>query len=143
MTKVEKGNTVSVHYCGTFSDGTEFDNSKNREEPMTFTVGAGQMISGFESALDGMEVGETKSVSLSPDEAYGNVNKEWVQPVPRSNFPADFDLIDGATVQGQRPDGQMFVAKIVSHDDDTAILDFNHPLAGRNLNFSIELINIG
>ena len=138
----ESGNTVSVHYRGTLNDGTEFDSSYTRGEPIKFELGAGQMIPGFESAVNGMDVGEKKSVTLDPENAYGNRNDELVQPVPRQNFPPDFEIVVGATVQGQQQGGQPFLAKIVKEDGFTVTLDFNHPLAGENLNFEIELIEI-
>ena len=142
MVKVENGNTVSVHYSGTLDDGTEFDNSRNRGEPITFTVGSGEMIPGFESALPGMEPGEKKTFTISPDNAYGQRNEEAVQTVSASSFPPDFEIVDDATIQGTKPDGQIFLAKVISHTESDVILDFNHPLAGKDLNFSIELMNI-
>jgi len=139
---VEAGNTVSVHYKGTLNDGTEFDNSYQRGEPIKFEVGSGQMIAGFDTALHGMSVGETKSVTLDPSDAYGNINDELVQAIPRKSFPPDFEFVVGKTVQGQQQNGQPFLAKIISQDAFTVTLDFNHPLAGENLNFEIELVEV-
>ena len=142
MAKVESGNTVSVHYRGTLNDGTEFDNSYDRGEPLTFTVGSGQMIPGFDAAIPGMEVGEKKSISIGSSEAYGEKNEEAVQTVPREMFPQDFQFVVGATIQGQNQDGHPFMAKICSEEEDGVVLDFNHPLAGEDLNFDIELTSI-
>ena len=142
MTKVESGNTVSVHYCGTLNDGTEFDSSYNRGEPITFEVGAGQMISGFDSAVVGMAVGEEKNINIAAAQAYGVRNEEHVQDVPITSFPQDYEFVEGTMVQGQQPNGQTFLAKIVGRDTHTVKLDFNHPLAGQDLNFKIELMNI-
>ena len=142
MTKVESGNTVSVHYCGTLNDGTEFDSSYTRGEPITFEVGSGQMISGFDSALVGMAVGEEKNVNIAATQAYGIRNEDHVQDVPITSFPQDYEFVEGTMVQGQQPDGQTFLAKIVGRDTHTVKLDFNHPLAGQDLNFKIELVNI-
>ena len=142
MTKVESGNTVSVHYCGTLNDGTEFDSSYTRGEPITFEVGSGQMISGFDSALVGMVVGEEKNVNIAATQAYGIRNEDHVQDVPVTSFPQDYEFVEGTMVQGQQPDGQTFLAKIVGRDTHTVKLDFNHPLAGQDLNFKIELVNI-
>tara|TARA_R100000655_G_scaffold96964_1_gene139679 strand:- start:313 stop:744 length:432 start_codon:yes stop_codon:yes gene_type:complete len=142
MSTVENGNTVSVHYRGTFDDGTQFDSSYDRGEPITFTVGSGQMISGFDSSMPGMTVGETKSISLAPENAYGPRVDEAVQTVPLTAFAEDAQFVVGATIQGQSPDGQPFMAKIESCDDTNVVLDFNHPMAGKTLNFDIELINI-
>ena len=142
MTKVESGNTVSVHYCGTLNDGTEFDSSYTRGEPITFEVGSGQMISGFDSALVGMAVGEEKNVNIAATQAYGIRNEDHVQDVPITSFPQDYEFVEGTMVQGQQPDGQTFLAKIVGRDTHTVKLDFNHPLAGQDLNFKIELVII-
>ena len=141
MTKVENGNTVSVHYNGTLSDGTEFDSSYTRGEPITFEVGSGQMLPGFDSAVSGMIIGETKDVSIASTDAYGDRNEENVQTIPISTFPEKFDFTKGAMVKGQS-NGQEFMAKIVSTDTHTVTLDFNHPLAGEELNFKIELMDI-
>ncbi len=142
MSKVENGNTVSVHYAGTLNDGTEFDNSKNRGEPISFVVGSGQMISGFDAALPGMEVGETKSFTVSPEDAYGTRIEENIQNIPRGAFPPEFEFVEGSTVQGQQPNGQPFLAKILGQTEEAVTLDFNHPLAGEQLNFDIELISL-
>ncbi len=142
MAKVENGNKVSVHYRGTLNDGTEFDSSYSRNEPITFTVGSGQMISGFDAAIPGMEVGEKKTISIESSEAYGDKNDEAVQTVPREMFPPEFQFIVGATIQGQNQDGQPFMAKICSEEENGVVLDFNHPLAGEDLNFDIELTEI-
>ena len=142
MTKVENGNTVSVHYTGTLNDGTEFDSSYSRDEPITFEVGSGQMIPGFDSALPGMTVGEVKSVAITPADGYGDRNEEATQVVPVSQFPEGLDLTKGQMIRGQQPSGQPFMAKIVSSDVHTVTLDFNHPLAGQDLNFKIELMDI-
>ena len=140
--KVENGNTVSVHYAGTLSDGTEFDSSYTRGEPLTFEVGSGQMIRGFDSALPGMTVGEVKNINIAPSEAYGARNEEATQIVPVSQFPEGLDLTTGQMIRGNQPNGQPFMAKIVGSDTHTVTLDFNHPLAGEELNFKIELVDI-
>lgn len=142
MATVQEGNTVSVHYKGTLNDGTEFDSSYSRGEPISFEVGSGQMIKGFDSAVNGMTTGEKKSFTLSPEEAYGERNKDLIQAVPKNNFPPDFEPVEGAMVQGQNPNGEFFMAKIVTQDIATVTLDFNHPLAGENLNFEVELVEV-
>mgnify|MGYP003121071628 CR=1 FL=1 len=139
--KVTTGQNVNVHYKGTLSDGTEFDNSKSRGQTLSFEVGSGQMIKGFNDAIVGMTVGETKSVTLTPDMAYGFRNEQAVQPVPKTAFPADFDFTIGNTVQGNGPMGP-FLAKILDATDDAVVLDMNHPLAGESLNFEIELVSV-
>ena len=142
MSKVQNGNNVSVHYTGTLSDGTKFDSSYDRGEPINFIVGSGQMIPGFDSAIPGMEVGDKKTLSLQPQEAYGDRNEEHVQTVPKTVFPSGFEFIVGGTVQGQQPNGQHFMAKICSTTDSDVVLDFNHPLAGEELTFDIELVSV-
>ena len=142
MSTVENGNTVSVHYKGTLNDGTEFDNSRTRGEPLTFQVGSGQMIPGFDSGVLGMSVGETKNLSLTAEEGYGEKNEEALQEVSKQFFPPEFNFTAGEMVQGTTPEGQPLLAKIVSEAEDTVILDFNHPLAGEGLNFEVELMEI-
>ena len=142
MSKVENGNTVSVHYCGTLNDGTEFDSSYTRGEPITFEVGAGQMIAGFDAAIPGMTIGESKNISIVSSDAYGERNEESMQNVPITAFPEGFDFTEGALVSGQNQAGQSFMAKIITRSDTDVTLDLNHPLAGEDLNFKIELVDI-
>tara|TARA_R110002020_G_scaffold193326_2_gene393551 strand:- start:711 stop:1148 length:438 start_codon:yes stop_codon:yes gene_type:complete len=141
-TKVENGNNVSVHYKGTLDDGTEFDSSYGRGQPMTFQVGSGTVIPGFDSALEGMAVGETKSIIVLPEKAYGDVNPEALQTIPSTSFPQDMELEVGSSVQTTTPAGQTLTARINTIEESSVILDFNHPLAGKNLNFEIHLIDI-
>lgn len=140
--KAIKGRTVNVHYVGTFDDGTEFDNSRSRGEAITFEVGAGQMIQGFDSAIDGMTIGETKTVTLTPDEAYGQVDPNAFQTVPEEMFGNFGDLNTGQTVTGVAQNGEQFAARIHSLQENTVTLDFNHPMAGKNLNFEVELVSV-
>ena len=142
MSEVKTGQKVSVHYVGTLDDGTEFDSSRSRNQPLTFECGAGQMITGFDAAVTGMTVGETKSVRLAPEEAYGPVSDQLVQNISTSLFPEGFDFVVGATVRGQSPNGQPLLAKIesVDQDENIVVLNFNHPMAGQYLNFEIELL---
>ena len=143
MKTAEVGNNVTVHYRGTLSDGTEFDSSHNRAEPISFQVGSGMMISGFDNAVQGMSEGETKQVTLTPDEAYGSRNEDAMQAVPMAAFGPDFEFIVGGTVQGNGPMGP-FLAKIKELEEEAqqVILDMNHPLAGEELTFEIELLAV-
>lgn len=143
MRKAIKGRTVNVHYVGTLDDGTEFDSSRSRGETISFEVGGGQMIRGFDAATEGMTVGQTKSIKLSPTDAYGDVNPEAFQTVPNNAFPEDFVPETGAMVHGQTPEGQNFSARIHELQENTVTLDFNHPMAGKSLNFEIELVSVG
>jgi len=144
MSEVKSGNTVSVHYRGTLlENGEEFDSSYNRGESLTFQVGAGQMIPGFDQGVIGMKVGETKTIKVTPEVGYGFRNEEAIQEVPKSQFPNGFNYTVGATVQGHNADdGQQITATIVSAQDETVTLDFNHPLASKTLNFEVELLNV-
>ena len=140
MSTVENGNTVAVHYTGT-TEGEMFDSSRGRGEPLMFEVGTGMVIKGFNNAVVGMTPGESKTVVIPVEEAYGPVNPEAVQAVSKNDFPEDFVAEIGASVTGQAG-GQNFLASIVAIEDETITLDFNHPLAGRELTFDIELISI-
>ena len=141
--KVKSGQTVEIHYVGTLDDGTEFDNSRKRDQTISVEVGSGQLIAGFDSALLGMKEGQTKKVRLDPDQAYGSLDEELVQTVPKQAFPQDYEFEVGAMVQGQGPNGQPVLAKIDSvNDDNSIVLNFNHPLAGQVLNFEIELLGV-
>ena len=145
MSEAEAGKTVSVHYVGTFDDGTEFDNSRTRDEPLTFQLGDGRMISGFDAAVGEMVVGESRTISLTPEDAYGEAKPELVRNVPRTTFHPEFEFKIGAMVQGKVPNGQLsrpFIATIVSANNDSVALDFNHPMAGKHLNFEIELLTV-
>ena len=139
---VQSGQTVSVHYRGTLDDGSEFDNSRNRGQAMEVQVGSGQLIAGFDAALLGMTVGEVKNIHLGAEEAYGPVDEAAVQEVPKTMFPPDFIYKTGEVVQGQAPTGQPLVATIMEEKDETVVLDFNHPMAGKDLNFEIEVMSI-
>lgn len=140
--EVKQGNQVKVNYIGTLNDGTEFDNSYKRGEPLEFTAGTGMMIQGFDNAVMGMTVGDKKSVNIPNEEAYGPQNPEAFMPVPKTNFPEDFKAVGGEMVQGQTESGQPITAAIVEVNDDNIVLDLNHPLAGEDLNFEIELVEI-
>ena len=143
MKTVTVGNNVAVHYVGTFEDGTEFDNSHTRGSTLDFEVGAGRMIKGFDQAVIGMTEGETKTVSLTPADAYGERVEEAIQPVPMAAFGPDFKFELGEMIQGNGPQGS-FVAKIqaIQEEQQQVILDMNHPLAGRTLNFEIQMVKI-
>ena len=143
MKTAESGNTVSVHYKGTFPDGEVFDDSRVRGEAMSVLIGAGNVIPGFENAIVGMTEGETKTVNLTAQQAYGEVDHNAIANVPKTAFPENYEFEVGAKVQGQDPAGNIVLAEIVSFDDDTVTLDHNHPLVGRDLNFEIELVKIG
>ncbi len=134
------GKKVKVHYTGTLDDGTKFDSSIDRGEPLEFVCMAGQMIPGFDKAVENMNVGDKITVHLEPSEAYGERSEEAIQTIPLSNIPGAEDLPVGETVFLQGPNGQPFPAKVAAMDDTTVTFDMNHELAGKPLNFEIELL---
>ncbi|MBO9429752.1 MULTISPECIES: peptidylprolyl isomerase [unclassified Sulfitobacter] len=141
MAEVKSGDTVQIHYTGTLKDGTTFDSSEGRD-PLEFVVGSGQIIPGLDSALPGMTEGDKKVVQVPSDEAYGPVNPEMRQAVPREGIPADIPLDPGTQLQMQTPEGQALPVTVVEVDETTVTLDANHPLAGKDLQFDIELVKI-
>ena len=141
MSKVANGNTITVHYKGTLEDGQMFDSSYERGDPITFQLGEGKMIPGFEKNLVGMEVGETKEFTITSEDAYGSPVPEGVQAVPKQMFPEDFVFEVGGVVQGQQ-DGNTLIGTILSEEEATVTLDFNHPMAGKDLTFNVEIVNI-
>ncbi|MGB3313836.1 MAG: peptidylprolyl isomerase [Albidovulum sp.] len=142
MTQVKTGDTVRIHYRGTLNDGTQFDSSEGRD-PLEFTVGSGQIIPGLDKALPGMAVGDKKSVPVVAAEAYGPHNPDASQAVPRDQIPADIPLEIGTALQMRTPDGNAMTVTVAEVTAETVTLDANHPLAGKDLNFDIELVSIG
>ncbi|MFC3118572.1 FKBP-type peptidyl-prolyl cis-trans isomerase [Jhaorihella thermophila] len=141
MTQVKTGDTVRIHYKGTLSDGSTFDSSEGRE-PLEFQVGSGQIIPGLDKAIPGMEVGEKKVVEVPSSEAYGPVNPEMRQAVPREGIPPEIPLDIGTMLQMQTPQGQVVPVTVVDVTETEVTLDANHPLAGKDLTFAIELVEI-
>ncbi len=135
------GNTVKVHYTGKLDDGTIFDTSVERE-PLEFTIGAGQMIPGFEGAVRGMQVGQVKTVTIPAEEAYGPHNEDMVLVVERDKLPENLNPVVGQRLQMQQENGNMTVLVVIDFSDTTITLDANHPLAGKALTFEIELLEI-
>jgi|TARA_Y100000780_G_scaffold179079_1_gene164414 peptidylprolyl isomerase len=136
------GDTVKIHYTGTLDDGYKFDSSYDHLEPLEFTIGRGEMIRGFEQAVVGMEPGETKIVRIASNQAYGRHNPEKVIQVSRSKMPEGLEQEIGMRVQGSMPDGQTVEFTIVSLTESEVTLDGNHSLAGKDLTFDIELLEI-
>ena len=141
MATAKSGDTVRIHYTGTLDDGTEFDSSSGRE-PLEFALGGGQVIPGFDSAVDGMTVGENKNVTIAPDDAYGQRHEQLVQQVPRDILPEDMEPAVGMQLQSQSPDGQTMNLIVTEVLEETITVDANHPLAGQALTFAIELVEI-
>ena len=141
MNDVKPGDTVRIHYTGTLSDGTTFDSSQGRE-PLQFTVGSGQIIPGLDHAIPGMSVGETKTVTVPAAEAYGARNPDGVQSVPREQVPDHIPLDPGTQLQVQTGDGQTLPVTVTEVTAEVVVLDANHPLAGKDLTFEVELVEI-
>ena len=141
MTAVENGDTVKVHYQGTLDDGTVFDSSYERD-PLAFTVGQGQIIPGFEQAVEGMEQGEAKKVTVPPEEAYGQRQEENMLQVNRSDIPEDINPEKGMVLQVKTDEDQSRHVTVSDITEETVTLDGNHPLAGENLNFDIEVVEV-
>jgi peptidylprolyl isomerase len=141
MTQAKTGDTVKVHYTGTLSDGTEFDSSRGRD-PLEFQLGEGSVIPGFENAVLGMSPGDTKTVTLPADAAYGARHDHLKQDVPRSAIPEEIELEQGMMLHAHGPEGQNLSFTVLSFDDDKVTIDGNHPLAGRDLTFTLQLVEI-
>ena len=141
MTTAKQGDTVRIHYTGTLNDGTVFDSSTGRD-PLEFEVGSGMIIPGLDVAIPGMTVGDTKTVNIAADQAYGPVNDQARQAVPRADIPADIPLEVGVQLQMQTPDGQVVPVTVADVNETEVTLDANHPLAGKDLNLDIEIVEI-
>ena len=141
MSQAKAGDSVKIHYTGTLDDGTQFDSSDGRE-PLAFELGSGQVIPGFDKAVDGMTVGESKSVNIPAEDAYGPHHPQMIQEVPKSALPDDLEPAEGMGLQAQGPDGQVLNLVVTGVQEESIIVDGNHPLAGKALNFDIELVSI-
>ena len=134
--------TCRVHYRGTFNDGTQFDASYDRGEPLEFVCGTGMMIPGFDAAVADMEVGEHRDVHLMPEEAYGEADPAMIFPVEIAQLPGSEELTVGQKVYLYNTMGQPFLVKVVAKDENTVTFDGNHEMSGKELNFHIELVEV-
>jgi FKBP-type peptidyl-prolyl cis-trans isomerase 2 len=141
MQQVKKGDTVKVHYHGKLTDGTTFDSSEGRE-PLDFEVGGGMVIPGFDSGVTGMTVGEKKTVTIPAEEAYGPKQEDMIMEFPKDRFPEDLVPEPGMQLNMSNGSGQNFPVLIIDVKDEVVILDANHPLAGEDLTFDLELVEI-
>ena len=140
MSHAKPGDTVRLHYTGTLDDGSEFDSSRGRT-PLEFTLGAGQVIPGFDEAVNGMRVGERKTVTIPADQAYGARQPELILAVPRAQVPSHIALEVGQELQLSQ-EGHAFQVTVREVTDEQVVLDGNHPLAGQALTFALELVEI-
>lgn len=141
MSEAKPGDTVRIHYTGTLTDGSQFDSSAGRD-PLEFTVGGGQIIPGLDREIAGMKVGERKTVNVPCDEAYGQHNPTAMQEVPRASLPAEIEPEVGKRLQAVTQDGSQITVVITAVNENSVTMDANHPLAGKDLIFDVELVEI-
>ncbi len=141
MAQVKKGDTIQVHYHGTLTDGTIFDSSNGRE-PLEFEVGGGMVIEGFDNGVLGMTIGEKRTVNIPADQAYGPKNDDMIMEFPIDRFPADLVPEVGMQLNMSNTEGDQFPVVIVEVADEHVLLDANHPLAGKDLIFDLELVTV-
>jgi FKBP-type peptidyl-prolyl cis-trans isomerase 2 len=141
MAQAQHGSKVKIHYTGRLEDGTVFDSSEGRD-PLEFTLGEGRIIPGFETGTMGMTVGQKKTISIPPDEAYGDHREDLVAHVNRNEFPEGADPAVGQVYQMDQGDGQSIDLRVIAVEGEDITLDANHPLAGQTLIFDIELVSM-
>lgn len=141
MPKVKNGDTVKVHYTGKLEDGSIFDTSESRD-PLEITLGEGKLIPGFENAVVGLEVGDKTTANIESTEAYGERRDDLEVTVEREQLPEDIEPEVGMQLQLNQPDGQPVPVQITKVEEENIIIDANHPLAGKDLTFDIELVDI-
>lgn len=142
MSIIKDGDTVKVHYTGTLESGEIFDSSEGRD-PLEFTLGSGQLIPGFEKAVMGLKVGDSTTTNIPSAEAYGEHNPEMTVTVPKEQLPEGMEPAVGMQLQLNQPDGQAIPVAITNVEGEQVTLDANHPLAGKDLTFEIEVVEIG
>jgi len=141
MSQAKNGDTVKVHYTGKLDDGTVFDTSVGRD-PLIFMLGTGQLIPGFEEAIIGMSSGDNKTILIPSDKAYGPHRKEMVVAVAKNQFPEDIKLNLGEQLELTQSDDKVIIVTILEISDSAVTLDANHPLAGKDLTFDVQLVEI-
>lgn len=141
MTQATHGDTVRIHYTGRLTDGTQFDSSSGRE-PLEFQLGSGQVIKGLDARIQGMSVGDKDTVTIPAEDAYGPHRPEGVQTVPRSQIPDEVDTSIGARLQATGGDGRTMTLTVVDASETDITVDANHPLAGKDLVFDVELVEV-
>jgi len=132
--------TVKIHYKGTLDDGSQFDSSYDRNEPVLVTLGGGELLPAFEQNISTLETGETSTFTLAPDQAYGDINPDAKTVISKGTLPPEVDTADGATIPLQSRDGRNWLGTVTQTDGDEIHLDLNHPLAGENLTFTVEVL---
>jgi FKBP-type peptidyl-prolyl cis-trans isomerase 2 len=138
---IKKGDTILVEYTGKLETGEIFDTSTGKS-PLEFEVGSGQIIKGFDDAVIGMKIGNEKEVKIQAKEAYGEHNKNYVKEIPKKSVPSDLDIKVGMFLMFKGPDGKSIASVVKEIKKDILLVDFNHPLAGKNLTFNIKIVDI-
>lgn len=141
MSQVSSGDVVRIHYTGTLPDGTQFDSSSGRE-PLEFKVGSGQIIPGLDRQIEGMTVGQSQTLTIPANEAYGPRDENGVQTVSRTALPADMEVAVGTNLQAKTQDGSQVALTVIDLTDEEVTVDSNHPLAGQDLIFDVEVVEI-
>ncbi|MEQ8604770.1 MAG: peptidylprolyl isomerase [Marivibrio sp.] len=141
MSAAKEGDTVKIHYTGTLDDGTQFDSSRERE-PIEFKIGGGEILPGVEGAVVGLEPGGTNKVTLPAEDAYGERRDDMIQEIDRTVLPQEVEPQVGLQLQAQSPNGQPLLLTITEVGDEKVTVDANHPLAGKDLTFDVELVEI-
>lgn len=141
MKEIEKNDEVTLHYKGTLTNGEQFDSSEGRD-PLSFVVGEGKVIPGFESAVVGMKKDETKTFTIPADQAYGQIREDLVHKVNRDQIPADLKPEPGQRLVSNLQDGRQIPVTVTEVTEETITLDANHPLAGKDLTFEINIVNV-
>jgi len=142
MTKLKTGDKVKVHYVGTIKEGQVFDSSRDKNQPLEFSIDDGKLLKGFNDAVKELEVGDKKTISLTSEEAYGKYIDKAVITVPKSEFPEGMKYELNGFIQGQDNEGRPVQGQVVKIEEESINLDMNHPLAGEDLNFEIELVEV-
>ena len=142
MKNAKEGDKVKVHYTGKLKDGTVFDSSVERNQPLEFTLGKGEVIAGFETAVQGMQVGDSKTTDIPASNAYGASREDMIFEVPNDNIPPDLNPQVGQQLAIKQNDGSTMPVTVTEIKDESIIIDANHPLAGKDLIFEIELVEI-
>ena len=138
---IEDGKKVKIHYTGTLNDGTQFDSSKGRD-PLEFEIGGGMVIAGFDAAVKTMDVGEVKTVTIPAAEAYGEARPDMIMDIPKTQFPEEMKVELDMQLMMQTPSGQPVPVRVTEIKDDAVTIDANHQLAGKDLTFELELVEI-
>ncbi len=141
MTEATSGNKVAFHYTGTLTDGSVFDSSDGRE-PLSFTMGEGQIIPGLEAAVEGLKAGDEKTVTVPAAQAYGDRDPNAMQQIPRDQIPDHIPTEPGTQLQMQAPNGQAIPVMVAEVSDTHVTLDANHPLAGQDLTFAVKIVSV-